>query len=284
MNKAQPLLFCLGYGYTAQALARRLIPQGWSVLATTRSAEQAKAYSEMDGIEGIVFDSSTPIAIPQRAHWLISIPPDDQGCPAFRTLKAQAEAADWIGYLSTTGVYGDRGGDWVFEWSTPSPMSEQGERRSQAEQQWLSKGAQVFRLPGIYGPSRSAFDRLREGRARRIIKPGQVFSRVHVEDIASCLEASINRPSPRRVYHPCDDEPAPPQDVIEFAAELAGLPVTPDLPIDEANLSTMAQRFYSECKRVSNARTKAELGWRPTYSTYREGLAAILDAEQTPTS
>lgn len=282
MKKQKTTLFCLGYGYVAQALVRQLGDTLETVIATTRSEETAHRM-ERDGIHPVLLadDADFLPSLPEDAHWLISAPPDDEGCPGYRAFAPQAETASWIGYLSTTGVYGDLGGGWAFEWSDVNPQSVQGTRRVLAESQWAGTGAPLhyFRLPGIYGPGRSAFDRLRSGSARRIIKPGQVFSRCHVEDIASCVAASMQRPNPGRVYHPCDDEAAPPQDVIEYAANLLGLPVPPDIPIDEANLSPVGQRFYEECKRVSNARTKSELDWSPRYPTYREGLQAILTAE-----
>ena len=196
---------------------------------------------------------------------------------------AQAKAfPDWIGYLSTTGVYGDRRGGWVTEHSRLAAQSMEGARRVGAERDWLEVGrgmgltVSVFRLPGIYGPGRSALDRVRAGRARRIAASGQVFSRIHVDDLAAGLAAAIARPKAGGAYNLCDDEPAPNSEVVAYAAGLLGLPVPPEVPLAEAGLSPMAQRFYAESKRVSNAMAKAELGWRPAYPTYREGLAAIL--------
>lgn len=282
MKKQKVTVFCLGYGFTAQTLIHFLGESVAQVIATTRSEDTARRL-QGQGITPIVLDGrAEPLPnIPPGSYWLVSAPPDDEGCPAYAAFADQAADAKWIGYLSTTGVYGDLGGNWTFEWTEVNPQSVQGTRRVLAEQQWAGTGAPVhyFRLPGIYGPGRSALDRLREGNARRIIKPGQVFSRVHVDDIASCLAASMARPNPGRVYHPCDDAAAPPQDVIEYAADLLGLPVPPDIPIESANLSEMGKRFYQECKRVSNARTKSELGWFPAYKTYREGLQAILAGE-----
>jgi len=198
---------------------------------------------------------------------------------------AQAKAfPDWIGYLSTTGVYGDRRGGWVTEKSRLAAQSLEGARRVSAERDWLevARGmgltVSLFRLPGIYGPGRSALDRVRAGEARRIAAPGQVFSRIHADDLAAGLAASIARPRAGGIYNLCDDEPAANSEVIAYAAGLLGLPVPPEIPLAEAQLSAAAQRFYAESKRVSNARAKAELGWRPAYPTYREGLAAILAA------
>jgi nucleoside-diphosphate-sugar epimerase len=263
-----------GLGYVGEAFAAALRARGWTVTGTRRGG-------------GLVFDGAycAPVAaeLARADAVLASIPPDEAGDPAFLAFQQDLAARPrWIGYLSTTGVYGDLGGRWAFEATPLNPASEQGRRRVLAEGQWLSlpHPAQVFRLPGIYGPGRSAFDRLRAGDARRIIKPGQVFSRAHVDDIVSALAASLDRPNPGRAYNVCDDEPAPPQDVIAHAAQMLGMEPPPDVALEQAGLSPMAQRFYAENKRVSNACAKAELGWRPLYPTYREGLAAILKAEQ----
>jgi nucleoside-diphosphate-sugar epimerase len=192
---------------------------------------------------------------------------------------------DWTGYLSTTGVYGDRRGGWVFETSPLHAQSAEGARRVVAERDWLEVGrgmgltVTVFRLPGIYGPGRSALDRLREGQARRIVAPGQVFSRIHVGDLAAGLAASIGRPRAGGVYNLCDDEPASASAVTAYAAGLLGQAPPPEVALAEARLPPAAQRFYAESKRVSNARAKAELGWRPMYPSYREGLRAVLAAD-----
>lgn len=273
-----PLLACLGFGYSAAALARRMKVLTWRIAGTKRAPQ-----GEMEGVDLIPFDGETAserlrFVLARADAVLISIPPDDDGCPAYRALATDILHTAWRGYLSTTGVYGDHGGGWVFEDSPLHPLNEQSSRRVIAEAQWREEGAHIFRLPGIYGPGRSAIDRLRAGDARRITKPGQVFSRAHVEDIAAALALSIARPRPGRIYNICDDEPAPPQDVIAFAAKLMGLTPPPLEPFATAGLSPMAKRFYAESKRVSNARAKAELGWRPQFPTYREGLAAILSA------
>ncbi|MBU6371881.1 MAG: SDR family NAD(P)-dependent oxidoreductase [Alphaproteobacteria bacterium] len=275
-GKAGDTLLALGFGYVAQALGRRLAAQGVQVLGTNRAGRDGAL--AFDGTIGPALEAAAASA----TVVLISIPPDADGCPAaraFATDPAKLPAARWIGYLSTTGVYGDLGGRWAFEWSPRAPTSDIAARRVRAEDQWLARGAHVFRLPGIYGPGRSAFDRLRAGDAQRIVKPGQVFSRAHVEDIAAALAASIARPNPGRAYNVCDDEPAPPQDVITHAAQMLGVTPPPEIAYDKADLSPMARRFYQDSKRVANARLKAELGWRPAFPSYREGLAAILDAE-----
>jgi nucleoside-diphosphate-sugar epimerase len=275
-------LLCLGYGYSAAALARRLMPEGWTVIGTARRRDDLAAIAAAGAI-AVPFDEAEEAAR-NVTHVLASAPPDMAGDPILRALgpALQQGGLKWLAYLSTTGVYGDHAGGWVDETTPCAPISQEGQRRRQAEDLWLASGlpVHIFRLPGIYGPGRSAFDRLSEGSARRIVKPGQVFSRIHVEDIARALACSIARPNPPRIYNIADDEPAPPQDPIAFAAALAGLPIPPEIPFEQADLSPMAQRFYAESKRVSNARAKAELGWSPTFPSYREGLAAIWAARQ----
>lgn len=282
-------LFVFGLGYVGEAFAKALQARGWRVAATARSPEQVRALAEK-GVEAV--DPADRAAMARALAGvnaiLVTAPPGPDGCPALESIVpalAQAEAfPDWIGYLSTTGVYGDFEGRWVFETSPLKAQSVEGARRVGAERDWQEVGrgmgltVAVFRLPGIYGPGRSALDRLRAGEGRRIVKPGQVFSRIHVDDIVSGLLASLDRPRAGGVYNLVDDAPAPPQDVMEHAAKLLGAPVPPDLPFNELGLSPATRRFYAENKRVSNARAKAELGWRPRYPTYREGLAAILEA------
>ncbi|MEM1066115.1 MAG: SDR family oxidoreductase, partial [Pseudomonadota bacterium] len=192
---------------------------------------------------------------------------------------------EWVGYLSTTGVYGDHGGGWVDEHTALTPATKRGEMRRVAEAAWQALAVEtglplhIFRLAGIYGPGRGPFAKVRAGTARRIVKEGQVFSRIHVEDIAQVLAASIARPKPGAIYNLCDDDPAPPQDVIAHAAELLGLPLPPAIAFEEAELSPMARSFYAESKRVRNDRIKEELGVTLHYPSYRDGLAALLAAE-----
>ncbi len=280
-------LLIFGYGFSGRALSARMRAEGWEVFATHRDPEGA-ARIAADGVAPVDLADRDALtaALAGATALLVTAPPGPQGCPGLNTLVGPlAEAGafpDWTGYLSTTGVYGDRHGGWVTEDSRLAAQSVEGARRVGAERDWLDAGrglgltVTIFRLPGIYGPGRSAFDRLRTGTARRIAAPGQVFSRIHVDDLAAGLVASIARPRAAGVYNLCDDEPAPNSDVIAHAAGLLGVPAPPEVPLADANLSPAAMRFYAESKRVSNARAKAELGWRPAYPTYREGLAAVL--------
>lgn len=280
-------LFCFGMGFSARSLAAQLAASGWRVTGTSRSAAGASAIAA-SGHGAIVFDGPAPLpetALDGVTHLLVSAPPDAQGDPVLRQcteqLARRARQFGWMAYLSTTGVYGDHGGGWVSEEAPLTPNTERGARRAAAEQAWLDLGARsglpvhLFRLAGIYGPGRNALVSLRDGSAQRIVKPGQVFSRIHVDDIAATLVASIARPNPGRAYNVCDDEPCPPQDVILFAAQLLGLPPPPEIAFDDAALSPMARSFYADSKRVSNARIKSELGVRLAYPTYREGLRAL---------
>ena len=282
MTVQSDILLCLGFGYTAERLSTTLLTSNWSIMGTSRSSEKARKISALgENFSGIVLDSTMKIDVPTGAHLLISAPPDDEGCPAFRAIDVSNLTASSITYLSTTGVYGDHAGGWVYENTPVTPQSDRAKRRVIAERQWQTVEANIVRLPGIYGPGRSAFDRLRAGTAKRIIKPGQVFSRIHVDDIARGLHAILTLKPRGGIFHLCDDEPAPPQDVIAYAADLLGIDVPPDIPIEYAELSAMGRSFYAECKRVSNAATKERLDWHPQYPTYREGLEAILEAEAT---
>lgn len=280
-------LLSFGHGYSAQALARRLIPQGWTIYGTTRSRDKAESL-RAEGVIPILWpDGDFTAALINASHFLISAGPDEAGDPILARLEFEiseiARQLDWVGYLSTTGVYGDHQGGWVDESTPLSATTRRGRMRIEAEAQWqVIRGLplHIFRLAGIYGPGRGPFAKVIEGAARRIIKKGQVFSRIHVEDIAQILEASIHRPDPGAVYNLCDDDPAPPQDVIAYAAELLGLPVPPEVPFEEADLSPMAKSFYAESKRVDNTRIKKDLGVTLLYPDYRVGLRALLDAER----
>lgn len=270
-----PHLFCFGLGYSAVALALRLMKQGWTVNGTSRS-----------GADGtLAFDGTKPIppsSFNGITHLLISVPPGEAGDPVLNChrddLARLAPTLRWAGYLSTTGVYGDRQGEWVDEASPLQPTTARGERRLAAETAWRELGLplHIFRLAGIYGPGRNQLVSLRDGTAKRIVKKGQIFSRIHVADIAGVLEASMARLNPGQAYNVCDDEPCPPQDVVTFAAELLKMSPPPEIPFDEAELSPMARSFYAESKRVANRRIKDELGYRLIYPSYREGLTALL--------
>ena len=280
---ADPLtLYCAGYGYSAAALAARLIPQGWRVKGTT-SKDAKRAEMAALGVEAVTWPPRAE-DLTDVTHLLVSAGPNEQGDPTLGAAKdAIVEAnLDWVGYLSTTGVYGDHGGGWVDEETPLTPSTRRGELRVRAEAEWRSVDLplHIFRLAGIYGPGRGPFSKVRNGTARRIEKPGQVFSRIHRDDIASALAASIAKPNPVRAYNLCDDEAAPPQDVIAYAAELLGVAPPPLTPIDQVEMSPMAASFYAESKRVSNQRLRDELGVDLKHPTYREGLQATL-AEET---
>ncbi|MBA3911156.1 MAG: NAD(P)-dependent oxidoreductase [Rhodobacter sp.] len=276
-------LLSLGHGYSAQALARRLIPQGWRVIGTTRSAAKAETL-RAEGVEPLLWPGDLGPALADATHILASAAPDAGEDPFLQTVPALAQArARWVGYLSTTGVYGDHKGAWIDETTPLTPVSDRGRWRVLAEGQWLATGlpVHIFRLAGIYGPGRGPFEKVRDGTARRIIKPGQVFSRIHVEDIAQVLEASIRHPNPGAAYNVCDDNPAPPEDVLSHAARLLGLPDPPAIPFDQARMSPMARSFYGESKRTRNDRIKGELGVKLLYPDYPAGLAALLRDEQS---
>lgn len=270
-------LLCLGHGYSAAALSRQLIPRGWRVIGTTRDAAKAPALSAA-GVEPLVLPAPLGPALAEATHILISAAPGAEGDPFLRLDRAGIAAArpQWVGYLSTTAVYGDRQGDWVDEESPLNPGSARAVERVLAERQWLALGlpAHIFRLAGIYGPGRGPFEKVRDGSARRIIKAGQVFSRIHVEDIARCLLASIARPDPGAIYNLCDDLPAPAEDVLSYAAELLGLPEPPAVPFEEAQMTPLARSFYLESRRVRNDKIKG-IGAELLYPSYREGLLAL---------
>lgn len=285
-------LFCFGLGFSALTLAERLAARGWQVSGTCRSAEKSAAMTAR-GFRAHRFDQTRNLDaagladLAAATHLLISVPPeaiDDPVLVAHGPAIAAHRPWDWIGYLSTTGVYGDRQGGWVDETSALTPTGARGRRRVAAERAWLELGSaaghpvQLFRLAGIYGPGRSALDTVRDGRAQRIDKPGQVFSRIHVADIAATLEASIAHPNAGRAYNLCDDDPAAPAEVIEFACRLLGVAPPPLEPFETATLSAMARSFYDDNKRVSNARIKAELGVALAFPSYKIGLPALLAA------
>ena len=281
-------LFAFGLGYSAAHFVRRYRYRFEKIAGTVTSDGKAAAL-HAEGIETFVFDGAgadpgIASALNGADALLVSIPPDAEGDPTLRHFAAAIAAAPrlaWIGYLSTVGVYGDHGGGFVDEDTPARPVSARSRERLAAENAWLRLGAgagkpvHVFRLAGIYGPDRNALAQLAAGTARRIVKPGQVFNRIHVEDIAAVLAASIARPRAGAVYNVADDEPAPPQDVVAYAAGLAGVAPPPAVAYAEARLTGMAASFWGECKRVSNRRIKDELGVALSYPSYREGLAAL---------
>lgn len=275
MTDALEPLFLFGPGFSATALAKIWPGKVYGSVRSEQSLDKLKGST----IKPVRIDDAVSLKnAVQGAHLLISVPPDQDGCPALRSLGDIAARAASVTYLSTTGVYGDLQGGWAMEWTSPNPQSARAERRVRAEQLWLNVDPRLktVRLPGIYGPGRSAFERLNNGTARRIVKPGQVFSRCHVDDIARGVFALIEA-GESGVFHLCDEEAAPPQDVITYAADLLGATAPPKIAFKDAELSPMARSFYGECKRVSNAKVKAATGWRPLYPTYREGLRSIFD-------
>jgi nucleoside-diphosphate-sugar epimerase len=278
-------LFCFGLGYSAGVLARQLMAEGWTVAGTTRLADKRKALEDQ-GIAAFLFSREQPLADPRAAlagstHVLTSIIPDEEGDPVLgchaKDLLALGSIA-WAGYLGTTGVYGDRGGEWVDESDPPAPTLERTRRRVRAEGHWLASGlpVHIFRLAGIYGPGRNALESVRAGTARRIVKPGQMFGRIHVEDIAAVLTASIARPNPGAIYNVADDEPAAPGDIVAHAAGMIGVPPPPEIAFEDADLTPMARSFYEGSRRIGNDLIKSELGVRLRYPTYREGLASLM--------
>ena len=281
-------LFCFGLGYTGRALAKALMAEGWSVGGTCREADRRAALAAM-GVDASLFDGVRPLdeaatALAGATHLLAAAPPgeDGDGAVVHHALDiARIETLEWIGYLSTTGVYGNHRGLWVDEETPTAPSGERGLKRVAAEDQWLDFWwnygipVQVFRLAGIYGPGRGALDAVRTGRAARIDKPGHVFSRIHVDDIVTVLRASMARPDGGRIYNVCDDAPAPPAEVIEFACGLLGVAPPPLVPFHEAELSAMAESFYADNKRVRNGRIKEELGVALKYPDYEVGLRAL---------
>jgi nucleoside-diphosphate-sugar epimerase len=293
--RTEPLhkrLFCFGFGYTAKALAARLASEGWRIIGTVRSPEKADTIRSGD-VAPMVWrgDALDEAVLEGVTAILVSTPPSGAGCPALLSahdaIAARCDNVKWIGYLSTNGVYGDHGGAWVDEDSALKATSARARRRIAAEEAWAefcerhSLPLAVFRLPGIYGPGRSALDAVRNGVAKRINKQGQVFNRMHVDDIVAGLAASLHAPKQQSVYNFADDEPAPQQDVVAYACQLLSTEPPPLTAIEDAGLSQAAMSFYTDNKRVSNRRMKSTLAIELKYPTYREGLSAILKEEAT---
>lgn len=283
-------LFCFGCGYSARVFAARFRAGGGSVAGTCRTADKAAGLAA-SGIVPFLFGDGLPLEDPAEAlsgttHLLISTPPGEKGDPVLAAhaedLRRLAPRIEWAGYLSTTGVYGDRQGGWVNETTPLDPAVARSDRRVKAEAAWTKFAASsglplhIFRLAGIYGPGRNQLLSVLDGTARRIVKEGQIFSRIHVDDIANVLEASIARPNPGAIYNVCDDEPAPASDVVAYAAELLGRTPPPEIPFEQADLSPMGRSFYMSSRRVSNRRIHEELGLALSFPTYREGLKSLL--------
>jgi hypothetical protein len=295
LNTSNPKnrLFCFGLGYSMTRLAGVLIADGWAVAGTCRSAETVSRL-RADGVDAHLFNGETGIdqietVLAGATHLLGSIPPGENGDPVIGLHGsdiAECKTVQWVGYLSTTGVYGDTGGAWVDETSSVAPTGERARHRVEAERQWLDlfadhkAAAQVFRLAGIYGPGRNALDNVRKGAARRIIKPGHVFSRIHVDDIGAGLRASMARPNPGAVYNVCDDKPAPGPEVTAFACKLLNIAPPPEISFEDADLSAMARSFYADNRRVRNDRIRDELGVKLAFPDYQAGLRAILASEE----
>ena len=280
-------LFCFGLGYCADYLSAKLIKQGWQVSATCRTSEKA-AVLEASGIRPVLLSGKkvTVTDLGKADHILISAPPEQDGSDpvlnfAEAALAALQDQIKWVGYLSTTGVYGDHQGAWIDEETPAGLLSERGQRRVAAEAQWAATGLPMhyFRLAGIYGPGRNSLRALQNGTARRVVKQGQVFSRIHLADITRILEASMANPNAGRAYSVCDDTPAPPQDVVTYAAELMGVSPPALQDFATAELSPMARSFYGENKRIRNNRIKEELGVSLEYPDYRAGLSALWESE-----
>lgn len=265
-------LLSFGHGYSAQELERHLQPLGWQVIGTSREGDGSLKWPGTD----------LQPYLDKANHLLISIAPDADGDPVLRVLKdeilARKEQFKWVGYLSTIGVYGDHQGGWVDETTPVNPLSKRSKERAVAEREWLTLDlpVHIFRLAGIYGPGRGPFAKIRNGTARRIIKKNQVFSRIHVADIAQVLMASMRRPNPRSIYNVCDGKAAPPEDVLEFAAQLLGMPVPKSEDFETAEMTSMARSFYGESKRVRNAKITEELGVKLRYPDYQSGLRSLL--------
>ena len=288
-------LFCFGLGFTTTTLGRELLAQGWTVSGTTRNQQKADAL-KAEGFDVVLLDKEglTPCSrsfqqiedrLEQASHILVSAPPNETGDPVIAlfsgVLASLVGKVKWFGYLSTIGVYGEHHGAWIDETAEQYPVTRRSQWRQLAELQWQGLAADtglplhIFRLPGIYGQGRNQMVTLQKGKSRRLVKEGQVFNRIHVEDIAQVLRASMAHISPGEIYNISDDLPAPPQDVVAYAAELLGMKSPPVVRYEDADLTPMARSFYGECKRIQNEKIKQELGVRLKYPTYKEGLAAL---------
>lgn len=282
----------LGAGYVARHMAPALAAKGYEVVGTTRSKEEAENL-EASGMTPLVTEDLSQSDLKKvfrRAEVILSsIPPnkspDENGFydPVLAALSSSQTCAKWVGYLSATSVYGDREGQWAFEGEPPTPQLKRGIARAEAEIEWIETlwPVHIFRLAGIYGPGRSPFEKLRQGKARAVIKEGHIVNRIHLEDIVSAVIASIEAPNPQRIYNLADGHPAPPQDVLDFAAKLINLKTPPRVGLDDDSVSKMARTFYRETKRVDISRAKHELDWAPKYGDYKAGLRSILKSDKS---
>ena len=289
MSDKQPHLFCFGLGYVGLVLAKQLLDQGWKVSGSLREASQISQLRSL-GVNAFVFNSQdkdqdvVELPLADVTHILSTIPPGIDGDPVCELLR-DCKDVSWIGYLSTTGVYGNTEGKLVDETCPVKPGSSRAARRVEAERRWLalfeesSLPVHIFRLPGIYGPGRCVFEQYKEKRLRRIDKPGHLFNRVHVDDIAQVLQASMKKSNPGTIYNVCDDFPSEPANVATYACELMGVEPPPLVPFEQAvkTMSPMALSFWQDNRRVSNARMKSELGVTLHYPDYRSGLKAIWE-------
>ncbi|WP_188239013.1 epimerase [Stenotrophomonas maltophilia] len=288
--QASPLparVLILGLGWSGRVLAAQLQARGVAVSGTVRDP----SFAPDDGLPRHQLHADTPPSpalldeIAQADALLCSVPPDAEGDPALRLLLPALQASPalrWVGYLSSTSVYADRAGGWIDERSAADATEAAGVQRLLAEAQWRALAGQrsiasaVFRLPGLYGPGRNALVQLAQGRARHVVRPGQVFNRLHVQDLAAVIIAAMQRPVAQGMYLPSDDEPAPPQDVLAFAAKLGGFAMPPAVAWDDPALSPTLRRFYESSKRIDSRRTRTALGWQPRFPSYREGLRDLL--------
>lgn len=280
IKKPQSALL-LGAGYVARRLAPDLVQRGWDVTVTTRSGETPLRNVTCLPFHGPASEA-LKTAFVNADMILTSIPPMRDGSdPALDALAHLTPTADWVGYLSATSVYGDRKGRWAFEGEAPTPSLKRGRARAEAEVAWVETlwPVHIFRLAGIYGPGRAPFDKLREGTARAVIKEGHVVNRIHVDDIISAIHLSLKTPNPQVIYNLADGHPAPPQDVLDYAAGLLKQAPPPRVDVNHADVSKMARSFYAECKRINADKARRELGWTPQYISYRDGLEAIFKAE-----
>lgn len=279
-------LLSFGHGYSARALSKNLVSLGWKIRGTTRSSDNLE---NLDVEVRVWPNISLSEDLEWATHLLISIPPNEFGDCVLRDYKKNiiknSRNIRWVGYLSTTGVYGNHNGAWVNEETKLRPTSARALHRLEAENEWLNLyekhklPVHIFRLAGIYGPGRGPFSKVKLGKAKQIIKRNQLFSRIHVEDIATTLEASILKPKPGSIYNVCDDFPAPPEEVILYAARLLGLPDPPKVNFEDAKMSAMARSFYSDSKRVRNNKIKSELNIKLKYPNYKSGLKALIKDE-----